>query len=126
MSKFLIFALFILVVIFVVRWQMGQYQNFMDCAGKATGKVVSKVEKPHRPDNQSGRMEYTLTYSYTVDGVDYTSSDTVEYKELWLDLVEGQELEIYYSKKDPKKAYPVVVMDRRLGGTPASYGEHCP
>ncbi len=125
MGKILLFALFVLLVIVVVRWQGEQYQAFMGCAGKVSGKLTKKEENTARPSTGNGRVEYVVSYSYVVDGKEYNATDTVEFKELWLDLKEGQDLEVYYSKKDPAKSYPVIVMDRRLGGKPAVFGDNC-
>ena len=119
MSKLLIFALFILFVIFAVRWQGGQYQQFMACAAKVTGKLTKKEEKPAR-GSTGNRMEHVVSYSYTVDGVEYNGEDNVEFTDTWLDLTEGQDLEIYYSKKNPSESHPVVIMNNRLGDAPAT------
>ncbi len=125
MKILLIFALFALLVFAVVRWQMGQYLDFMSCAAKTTAKIISKTETKPMGDVKGGRTEHILLYSYTLDGREYSASDTIEFSDLWQDFAEGQEIEIYYSKKAPEQSHPVSVMNRRLGAEPTTIGDDC-
>jgi len=125
MSKIFILLLFVGFVFAVVRWQQGQYQDFMSCAAKVSGVITKKEERRFRPSDPSSRMEYTLHYSYVVGGKEYNASDNVEFMDLWMDFKEGAPIEVYYSKLKPSESHPVPVMNHRLGGAPTNFGGGC-
>ncbi len=112
MSKLLIFLVFIILVLLILRFQNGQYREFLSSASKTPGIIIHKEELVKRSD-QPNRKENWVVYSYSVDGVDYIGRDNVEYPDLWLDMQENQRLEIYYLRTDPKLSHPVILLDRR-------------
>ena len=113
MGKLLILLLFIITVLLVLRFQNGQYREFLNSASKVTGIIINKEELVKRPD-QPNRKEYWVVYSYNVGGVDYIGRDSVEYPDIWQDIQENQRLEVYYMRENPKLSHPVILLDRRL------------
>lgn len=113
MSKILILLVFLLVVVFALRFQGKQYREFLAASAKTSGFIINKEELAKRAD-QPNRKEYIVVYSYNVAGTDYIGRDNVEYQDLWLDMQENQPIEVYYIKENPKQSQPVILLDRRL------------
>lgn len=117
MLKILAIALVIVVALIAVRWQGGQYQRFVEKAQKISGHIVRKQERMPFPDQRS-RKEHWVTYRYSVDGKEYQGEEKVEYTDLWLDLAEGQAVEVYYTRQNPSQSHLAPVLDRRLAIVP--------
>lgn len=112
MSKLLIFLLFIVAVLLMLRFQNSQYREFINAATKTSGMIIHKEELA-KSANQPNRKEYWVVYSYNVGGVDYIGRDNMEYSDLWQDMQENQKLDIYYLREDPSQSHPVILLDRR-------------
>ncbi len=108
----LILAIVVAVVLIVICLQGDAYKRFMAGAGEVMGRIEKKETRIETPNKQTS--ENILIYSYTVGGQAYRGEERVEYDDLWLDAREGMELRVYYSKANPAKSYPAVLIDRRL------------
>jgi hypothetical protein len=109
----IVILLFFLLLIFLMLRQGRKYKDFIAASDKTFAIIVNKEEVAKRAD-QPHRKEYVIAYSYQVNGVDYMGRGNVEYQDLWLDMQEGQQLEIYYLRENPKQSYPVLILDRRV------------
>jgi hypothetical protein len=113
MSKILIITLFLLFVFLAIRFENNRFKRFLSGAGKVSGEITGKEEQLKRTD-QPNRTDCFVYYNYNVDGVSYTGRDNVEYPDLWLDMKEGQGIEVYYSKTNPTDSHPAMLVDRRV------------
>lgn len=113
MAKILLLLLVVVVgVVFVIRMQANAYERFMANAAEVMGAIDKKETRIDEPKTK--RTENILLYSYMVNGTRYSGEEKVEYPDLWQEAREGMELKIYYAKNNPAKAYPAVLIDRRL------------
>lgn len=112
MSKLILFLLFVLLVIVVVRIQGRQSGDFIAQADKISGVIIKKEERARRND-QPNRKEYLVSYSYRVGDSEYIGRENVEYGDLWQDMREGQAVDIYYLRADPANSHLAMLLDRR-------------
>jgi hypothetical protein len=116
MKNIIIVFLFLLAVMFVVGFENRRYQRFLADAQKISGKITMKEELVER-FSQPTRKVYYVHYTYQIDGMEYTGRDNVEYPDLWLEMKEGQEMEIYYTKNKVANSYPAALVERRAKNT---------
>lgn len=114
MIKILLIVLIaVLVTVYVIRWQSGQYAGFLADSYKVTGEVVGRYEWVVDPKNQ--RKERQVEYRYTArDGSEQQVTEALEYADLWELLTPGDKIEVYVSNTNPGKAFLAVPMDRRM------------
>ena len=111
--KIVLIALILIgLVIAAVLWQSRQYREFLANADKISGTLALKQVRNFRPNQQTGKENWVL-YSFQLNGKEYNGEEKVEYADLWHQLVEGQAVDIYYNKGNPKESHLVVVLDRR-------------
>ena len=83
-----------------MMWRQMKLKN--DCTAKADAIVTGCVEKTSRDKDEDGRVEYNTTYEtkykYSVEGVEYDSSNDRESKE-------GESFTLFYDPADPKRHY---------------------
>jgi hypothetical protein len=93
-----------------------QSSDFIAQADKISGVIIKKEEQAKRND-QPNRVEHLVSYSYRVNGTEYIGRENVEYGDLWQDMKEGQEVDIYYLRSDPANSHLAMLLERRAKTT---------
>jgi|CXWL01.1.fsa_nt_gi hypothetical protein len=113
---FILLFSFVLLVLVIVRWQNRQYDSFLENSDKISGVIIGKEERAVRND-QPQRKEHLVSYSYRVDNKEYIGRENVEFTDLWLDIKEGQTVDINYLRTDPANSHLSMLLNRRVKST---------
>ena len=72
--------------------------------GKITGKRKHMLEESEK-ENKKQLYTFYLTYTYTVQGVEYSREVPLPKAESFIDSVMGDNVFVYYDIKDPKRSF---------------------
>ncbi len=112
MKIFLLLLIVVMIAIAVTRWQGGKYADFKLTAKTVQATVTLRDERENRQNNR--RKEKNIEYRFLLAGREYTGHDTVEYDDLWQQLLLGDSISVYYDPKNPAQNIPAALLDRRL------------
>lgn len=94
----------------IQRWSDSQ---FLNKAERTAGRIDAKQEVVIDQKNQ--RKELQVTYSYVdATGTAHSTTQKIEYPDLWYGLYEGQEVSVLYRKDTPGQSHLEAVISRRL------------
>ena len=108
-----ILSVVFLAVFFTMR-QGEQYKEFMKTAEKTSAVLLKKEVRDNGQKNR--RKEYWVVYSYNTRGNhSYTTREWLEYEDIWMELTEGQRVEVYFNKDKPNESHLAQAIERRIG-----------